>query len=215
MESPPPVIFNAIRIITSFTVYYKETDKILGNTYGMCVLQDFEAITPNLLARTIETVEGGGLVIILLKGMKSLKQLYTLKMDVFSRYRTEAHNEITPRFNERFLLSLGSCESCLITDDELNIIPLSGGKNITPLPPQDNESKTQSQIDLGQLKQQVDDRPYIGSLVDVTKTADQAKALLSFTNVISEKTTRATLTLTSARGRGKSALLGLALAAAM
>ncbi|CAJ0840288.1 11429_t:CDS:2 [Entrophospora sp. SA101] len=38
--------------------YYKETHKILGNTYGMCVLQDFEALTPNLLARTIETVEG-------------------------------------------------------------------------------------------------------------------------------------------------------------
>ncbi len=38
--------------------YYKETDKILGQTFGMCVLQDFEALTPNLLARTIETVEG-------------------------------------------------------------------------------------------------------------------------------------------------------------
>ena len=40
--------------------YYKESEKILGQTFGMCVLQDFEAITPNLLARTIETVEGGG-----------------------------------------------------------------------------------------------------------------------------------------------------------
>ena len=40
--------------------YYKETEKILGQTFGMCVLQDFEAITPNLLARTIETIEGGG-----------------------------------------------------------------------------------------------------------------------------------------------------------
>ena len=39
--------------------YYKETHKVLGNTYGMVVLQDFEALTPNLLARTIETVEGG------------------------------------------------------------------------------------------------------------------------------------------------------------
>lgn len=46
----------------------------------MCVLQDFEAITPNLLARTIETVEGGGLVILLLKTMTSLKQLYTMTM---------------------------------------------------------------------------------------------------------------------------------------
>lgn len=60
--------------------YYKETQKILGNTYGMCVLQDFEALTPNLLARTIETVEGGGIIVLLLKSMSSLKQLYTMTM---------------------------------------------------------------------------------------------------------------------------------------
>lgn len=52
----------------------------MGNTYGMCVLQDFEAITPNTLARTIETVEGGGMVVLLLKSMSSLKQLYTMTM---------------------------------------------------------------------------------------------------------------------------------------
>lgn len=46
----------------------------------MCVLQDFEAMTPNLLARTIETVEGGGLIILLLKTMTSLRQLYTMTM---------------------------------------------------------------------------------------------------------------------------------------
>lgn len=42
--------------------------------------QDFEALTPNILCRTIETVEGGGMVVLLLKTMKSLKQLYTLTM---------------------------------------------------------------------------------------------------------------------------------------
>jgi N-acetyltransferase 10 len=46
----------------------------------MCVLQDFEALTPNLLARTIETVEGGGVIVLLLKTMSSLKQLYTMSM---------------------------------------------------------------------------------------------------------------------------------------
>ena len=118
--------------------YYNETHKILGNTFGMCVLQvsqlllscrpvnvacditmdrpiirpifcilpyyqyqrffcqihdkintflnvfcvkqDFEAITPNLLARTIETVEGGGIIVLLLRTMNSLKQLYTMTM---------------------------------------------------------------------------------------------------------------------------------------
>jgi len=39
--------------------YYKETQNVLGTTYGMLVLQDFESLTPNILCRTIETVEGG------------------------------------------------------------------------------------------------------------------------------------------------------------
>ena len=37
-------------------------------------------MSPNLLARTIETIEGGGIICILLKTMKSLKQLYTMTM---------------------------------------------------------------------------------------------------------------------------------------
>lgn len=198
-------------------VYYKETDKILGNTFGMCILQDFEAITPNLLARTIETVEGGGLVLLLLKGMKSLKQLYTLSMDIHSRYRTEAHDDVTARFNERFILSLGSCESCLVVDDELNVLPVSGGKNVAPLPPPDpdGESTKPSKKELQDIKDSLTEKQPVGSLVTLAKTVDQAKALLTFVDAIAEKTLRSTVTLTAARGRGKSAALGVAIAAAI
>lgn len=96
--------------------------------FRVCFIQDFEAVTPNLLARTIETVEGGGIVVILLRTMNSLKQLYTMTMvslsassavvtppllvpaasqwfvlhqDVHARYRTEAHQDVVGRFNER------------------------------------------------------------------------------------------------------------------
>ena len=89
--------------------YYKDTHRILGQTYGMCVLQDFESITPNVLCRTMETVEGGGMVIMLFNTMTSLKQLYHISMDVHARYRTSAHGFVEPRFNERFLLSLSNC----------------------------------------------------------------------------------------------------------
>ncbi len=198
-------------------VYYKETEKILGNTYGMCILQDFEAITPNLLARTIETVEGGGMVLLLLKGMNSLKQLYTLSMDVHSRYRTEAHDDVVARFNERFVLSLGSCESCLFVDDELNVLPISGGKNVKPLPPQnpEEEDQTEARKELDGIKESLVDTQPVGSLVKIAKTVDQAKALLTFVDAIAEKTLRSTVTLTAARGRGKSAALGVAIAAAV
>jgi N-acetyltransferase 10 len=182
----------------------------------MCILQDFEAITPNLLARTIETVEGGGLVVLLLKGMSSLKQLYTLSMDIHSRYRTEAHDDVTARFNERFILSLGSCESCLVIDDELNVLPISGGKNVKALPPPDlDEPKTAAQKELDEMKETLQDTQPVGSLVTLAKTVDQAKALLTFVDAIAEKTLRSTVTLTAARGRGKSAALGVAVAAAV
>lgn len=198
-------------------VYYKETDKILGNTYGMCILQDFEAITPNLLARTIETVEGGGVVLLLLKGMNSLKQLYTLSMDIHSRYRTEAHDDVTARFNERFILSLGNCDSCLVVDDELNVLPISGGKNVKALPPPDpsEEGNTASSKELQEIKDSLVDSPPVGSLITLAKTVDQAKALLTFVDAIAEKTLRSTVTLAAARGRGKSAALGVAIAAAI
>ncbi|KAK9480498.1 GNAT acetyltransferase 2-domain-containing protein [Lipomyces japonicus] len=198
-------------------VYYKETEKILGNTYGMCILQDFEALTPNLLARTIETVQGGGLVVILLKTMSSLKQLYTMTMDIHARYRTEAHDDVVARFNERFILSLGSCESCLVVDDELNVLPISGAKNVKALPPpdEDDESISKEAAELRDVKESLADVQPAGALVSVAKTVDQAKAVLTFIDVIAEKTLRSTVSLTAGRGRGKSAAMGLAVAAAV
>jgi N-acetyltransferase 10 len=194
--------------------YYKETEKILGNTYGMCILQDFEAITPNLLARTIETVEGGGLVLLLLKGMNSLKQLYAMSMDVHSRYRTEAYGDVVARFNERFILSLGGCDSCLVVDDELNVLPISGGRAVQALPPPQSDERPTSK-ELEDIKESLADTQPVGSLVKLAKTVDQAKALLTFVDAIAEKTLQSTVTLTAARGRGKSAALGVAIAAAV
>ena len=197
--------------------YYNETHKILGNTFGMCVLQDFEALTPNLLARTVETVEGGGLVVILLRTMNSLKQLYTMTMDVHSRYRTEAHQDVVGRFNERFILSLASCKKCLVIDDQLDILPISSHvASIEALPPQaPDENLSPAALELLELKESLQDTQPVGVLVDCCKTLDQAKAVLKFIEGISEKTLRSTVALTAARGRGKSAALGLAIAGAV
>ncbi|KAJ7447247.1 GNAT acetyltransferase 2-domain-containing protein [Mycena latifolia] len=195
--------------------YYKESDKILGNTYGMCVLQDFEALTPNLLARTIETVEGGGLIVLLLKTMTSLKQLYTMTMDVHARYRTSSHDSVVARFNERFILSLGSCEDCLVLDDELNVLPISRGKDITPIAEDSVPKASPDQAQLVDLRETLADATPAGPLLTLSKTLDQAQALLTFIEAISEKTLSSTVTLTAARGRGKSAALGLAIAAAL
>ncbi|KRT79975.1 hypothetical protein AMK59_8141, partial [Oryctes borbonicus] len=191
-----------------------ETHRILGNTYGMCVLQDFEAMTPNLLARTIETVEGGGLVVILLKTLASLKQLYTMSMDVHQRFRTEAHQDVVCRFNERFLLSLASSKRCLVVDDQLSVLPISS-HNLHVNPVERSELPSENETELNDLREQLRDTQPVGALVSCCKTLDQAKAVLKFIEAISEKTLRSTVSLTASRGRGKSAALGLSVAAAI
>ncbi|KAH7837333.1 hypothetical protein Vadar_012678 [Vaccinium darrowii] len=196
---------------------YRESDRILGNTYGMCILQDFEALTPNILARTIETVEGGGLVVLLLRSLSSLSSLCTMVMDVHARFRTESHPEIVSRFNERFLLSLGSCEACLVVDDELNILPISSHMKLTTVSSiiEDQESLPGAEQDLLSLKEQLLDEFPVGPLVGMCTTFDQGKAVSTFLGAILDRKVQSTTALTAARGRGKSAALGLGIAGAI
>jgi len=213
--------------------YYRETQRILGNTFGMLVLQDFEAVTPNVLARTIETVEGGGIVVMLLKSMVSLQQLYTMSMDAHARFRTESHTEVQPRFNERFILSLASCRACLVLDDELNVLPISS--HIHAIRPVAREGSANSEAGSGdlttgnahgaglvrdspelmELKASLRETQPIGTIVQRVLSVDQAKALLTFVEAAADKNLRCTVALTAGRGRGKSAAIGLSLAAAI
>ncbi|CAJ1456720.1 unnamed protein product [Effrenium voratum] len=75
--------------------------------------------------------------------------------------------------------------------------------------------QTAAEKELDELKQTTADTQPIGSIVGVSKTLDQAKAVMSFVDAISEKTLNRTMALTAGRGRGKSAALGLAISAAV
>lgn len=85
--------------------------------------------------------------------------------------------------------------------------------------------------ELKALKESLADVQPVGHLVRCCKTLDQvnsstnqlwfsstngqAKTLLKIVEAISEQTLRSTVAMTAARGRGKSATLGLSLAAAV
>ncbi|KAG7983022.1 hypothetical protein I3843_04G083000 [Carya illinoinensis] len=155
---------------------YKDSERVLGNTFGMCVLQD-----------------------------------------VHERFRTESHSEAVGRFNERFLLSIASCKACVVMDDELNILPVSSHiKSISPVPVrEDFEGLSEAERDLKNLKEQLNDDIPVGPLIRKCCTLDQGKAVITFLDAILDKTLRSTVALLAARGRGKSAALGLAIAGAI
>lgn len=122
-----------------------------------------------------------------------------------------------PRFNERFILSLGGNPACLVLDDELNVLPISAGKDIVANPNAGPSSRiTASQAELTSLKNELKETPVTGPLTKLCATTDQLKALLSFvSNGITSKQMNSTVSLTAGRGRGKSAALGLAIASAV
>ena len=177
----------------------------------------------------METVEGGGIVVMLFNTLTSLKQLYSISMDVHNRYRTDAHQVVEPRFNERFILSLSDCRTCICIDDELNILPITSHANeIKPVTLPGLEAKgkdgeqnvqelylTDDQRKLKNLKQELKDAKPIGNLVAKCRTLDQARAVMSMVDSISEKNLKGTISLNAGRGRGKSAALGISIAGAI
>jgi len=133
---------------------------------------------------------------------------------VHALFRTESHQNVAARFNERFILSLGHCPTCIMMDDELNILPISS--HVRDIQPVGGEiSGQRDSEDLADLKRSLQETEPAGPLVSCCKTLDQAKAVVTFLDAASEKTLRSTVALTAARGRGKSAAMGIAVAGAI
>uniref|UniRef100_T1K0U0 RNA cytidine acetyltransferase n=1 Tax=Tetranychus urticae TaxID=32264 RepID=T1K0U0_TETUR len=189
--------------------YYHETDRILGNSFDLLVIQDFEALTPNVLARTIETVAGGGFIIFLFS--KSMDSIGSLKMDIHRKYQTEygQNKEVVSRFNKRFLSSLKNCKSFIAMDGHFNLLHIPA--KIEEI----DSSQKPNQNELKKLSNSFEANPLIGPLVNLCATLDQSKAVVSMIESLADKTLRTTVSLTASRGRGKSAALGLAVAGAI
>lgn len=97
-----------------------------------------------------------------------------------SRYRTDSHDSVQPRFNERFILSLGNCPDCLVLDDELNVLPISKGKDIVALEGdgQDKGRKRNAE-ELLSMKESLEGVKVVGALGKLAKTVDQVSLCTS------------------------------------
>ena len=198
---------------------YEETQGILGNTFGMLILQDFEAITPNVLCRTIETVQGGGLVFFLFNKMSNLEQLHEMVMDVHSKYITSSSNELQPRFNKRFIASITKdCLNAVAIDHELNILNVMRHKIEAKADEVDinlkNSLITKRAKELKDLQDSFEGQVPMSVLVGICKTLDQAKVVMGLLDKLQDKHNTNVVSITAGRGRGKSAALGIAVGAA-
>jgi N-acetyltransferase 10 len=190
--------------------YYKETKKLLGNSFGMCILQDFESITPNSLARIIDTIEGGGTIIFLLETLNSLKNLHHLSLEIYNNFRNQTVKTITSRFLDRFFLSLKNCDLFLSINNKLEVCPEFKKNGFLKIKERNLPFQKDNSNLLIELIKNLNQMEPLASLISKTKTFDQARAFLSFSEAIADKKKFSTILLTSGRGRGKSATLGLA-----
>jgi N-acetyltransferase 10 len=201
---------------------YRDTEKVLGQTFSMCVLEDFEALSPNILCRTIETVEGGGIVMILANKRVSLERMFTIESgESDSTKPLNEAQQIGARFKKRLILSLKKCKSFIAMDDEANILETMCRSTMTRLEEKLESLPKSDSIDhIAAVASGI--KPVGDVVVKMSKTVDQANAVLEFTqmlsassNIRSSSSVRRLSCLTSGRGRGKSAALGMAIGSAI
>ena len=84
---------------------------------------------------------------------------------------------MTGRFNERFILSLANCPSCIFMDDELNILPLSTHvRTLAPVPPgTEADPDGSGGAELRELRSTLQDVQPAGSLLECCRSLDQAR----------------------------------------
>ena len=114
------------------------------------------------------------------------------------------------------MLSLATNSQCLVVDDQLNILPISSKTLvIEPIVKTDKNELTKEEQEWASIKESLADTQPASAIVNCCKTLDQAKCVLKFIDAIAEKQLRSTISLTAARGRGKSAALGLSIASSV
>lgn len=235
---------------------YNDTQRLLGNSFDILVLQDFHAITPTVLCKTIETVKGGGMVILLMHtedpncnangsviqssihdahSAKLFLQLFSGRsMDKIKAHYNSSENEgeksnleermghaALPRYANRFARSLLQCENLLVVNEFLRILPTNGKMLVSSQQHRDAREHLKELRDLNATVSEQDliktENAALRSVLLKCISPSQVRALAQVVTLLrgpseTKELLNPVIAVVAARGRGKSALLGLSLA---
>ncbi|KAG8191247.1 hypothetical protein JTE90_003260 [Oedothorax gibbosus] len=177
---------------------YNNISSISHRLFHFAVFQDMTELTPDTLSAALKTVQGGGIILFLFPSMKHVEDLKTLNLNMGCK---------PSRFSRRLASLLCDCPGSFILDDKLSII--SSGPKL----PENIEDGSLTQIQqIQELQQKHESDPAVASLIGVCRTIEQAELLLKFQDVLKKQTLHSIFSVSSPVGRGKSAILGLAIA---
>jgi N-acetyltransferase 10 len=175
-------------------ISYRESNRVLGRTCDMLILQDFEALTPNMIACSMETVRGGGSIVLLLDREKSINEIINKKSDLVEEM--SSYDKPTPRFNRRIFKSLTQSSNAIFLDSKLRVMDITKEINI----------KNTVKKPVKNLPDQDETPP----LLKMCKTFDQFQVLKGLI-ALTEDAEASISSVIASRGRGKSVALGLAI----
>ncbi|KAI5192374.1 N-acetyltransferase 10 [Nematocida minor] len=172
-------------------VFHSEAEKVLGTTTDLCILQDFSKIRANSLASVVESVKGGGVILLPVDETDSI-------------------------YTRRLYHLLQSADNYLILDSQMNVLKYESQKETELETEKENrvEEKVQK---IKEAANPLNPLSIISAnstavLMRQCKTEDQADAVFQLSQILER---RSLVAITADRGRGKSAALGLSIAHAV
>ncbi|MHC1580495.1 tRNA(Met) cytidine acetyltransferase TmcA [Methanopyrus sp.] len=183
---------------------FGRSKRVLGTTWDILVMDLSYELDPDAIGRLIETVRGGGLVLLLTPPFERWRRMWTAfhKSLVTPPYTLD---HVGKRFNRRFIRKLEEHDGIwIVNTDEWEARPEPREEPELEVEVKRREAPDVEPPERAMLPEEV---------YRMCATEDQFKALTRFEELLRARSKTA-LILTADRGRGKSALLGLAIAGA-
>jgi len=171
---------------------FKDVNTLLGTTWDSLIADLTNHMSPNDIGVVVELVKGGGLVLLVGPSPEELESWKSLYHSFFVAPPFDI-GQVSKRFEKRLLKKTIGRTGVVYVDANLNMA-------IGPAWPEPQKLE----------QQKVEGKIFPREIYEMCKTNDQRKTLFALENLLNKNVS---MVIKADRGRGKSAVLGLALAA--